>query len=223
MIWLQPRHAALLRADRAAGPPGTLPSGHRRFGEDDLEWLEVLRCLRDTGMPIAQTRQHVGSELRRTGSPTVACAELRREPPREGSGHESQPTVSRADHPNLHCRLSGRSPRYSHADRRRCAHLFGEVRLRIVRLYDLVALLVVPESAVSRTAATCRTQVGQACPGNQSRNGLSLRGFRDGIRGRPDASIPAFDNSVRIGYARVGTRVQDHQAPAGSASCGALP
>jgi len=124
MIWLQPRHAALLRADRAAGPPGTLPSGHRRFGEDDLEWLEVLRCLRDTGMPIAQMRQHVGSELRRTGSPTVACAELRREPPREGSGHESQPTVSRADHPNLHCRLSGRSPRYSHADRR-----LGSVRL----------------------------------------------------------------------------------------------
>ena len=100
------------------------PSGHRRFDEDDLEWLGVLRCLRDTGMPIAQMRQHVGSELRRTGSPTVACAELRREPPREGSGHESQPTVSRADHPNLHCRLSGRSPRYSHADRR-----LGSVRL----------------------------------------------------------------------------------------------
>ena len=31
---------------RAAG-------GHRRYTEDDLEWLDLLRCLRTTGMPIA--------------------------------------------------------------------------------------------------------------------------------------------------------------------------
>jgi DNA-binding transcriptional MerR regulator len=46
------------------------PSGHRRFGEDDLEWLEVLRCLRDTGMPIARMRRY--AELARGGEATVA-------------------------------------------------------------------------------------------------------------------------------------------------------
>jgi DNA-binding transcriptional MerR regulator len=35
---------------RAAG-------GHRRYTEDDLEWLDLLRCLRCTGMPIAQMKQ----------------------------------------------------------------------------------------------------------------------------------------------------------------------
>jgi DNA-binding transcriptional MerR regulator len=43
-------------------------SGHRRFGEDDLEWLEVLRCLRDTGMPIAQMRRY--ADLARGGEAT---------------------------------------------------------------------------------------------------------------------------------------------------------
>jgi len=45
-------------------------SGHRRFGEDDLEWLEVLRCLRDTGMPIARMRRY--AELARGGEATFA-------------------------------------------------------------------------------------------------------------------------------------------------------
>jgi len=45
-------------------------SGHRRFGEDDLEWLEVLRCLRDTGMPIARMRRY--AELARGGEDTFA-------------------------------------------------------------------------------------------------------------------------------------------------------
>jgi DNA-binding transcriptional MerR regulator len=46
------------------------PSGHRRFGDDDLEWLGVLRCLRDTGMPIARMRRY--AELAREGDPTLA-------------------------------------------------------------------------------------------------------------------------------------------------------
>ena len=46
------------------------PSGHRRFGDDDLEWLGVLRCLRDTGMPIAHMRRY--AELAREGEPTLA-------------------------------------------------------------------------------------------------------------------------------------------------------
>jgi DNA-binding transcriptional MerR regulator len=41
------------------------PSGHRRFDGDDLEWLGVLRCLRDTGMPIALMRRY--AELTRRG------------------------------------------------------------------------------------------------------------------------------------------------------------
>ena len=49
-------------------------------------------------------------------------------------------------------------------------------------------------------------------PANQSRNGVSLRGFRDGNRDDQLVSTAAFDNSVRIGYARVSTRAQDHQA-----------
>ena len=46
------------------------PSGHRRFRDDDLEWLGVLRCLRDTGMPIAQMRRY--AELTRRGQATLA-------------------------------------------------------------------------------------------------------------------------------------------------------
>ncbi|MBC3842790.1 MerR family transcriptional regulator [Streptacidiphilus sp. 4-A2] len=45
------RIGLLARVDRA-------PSGHRRFTPDDLEWLSVLRCLRDTGMPIADMRRY---------------------------------------------------------------------------------------------------------------------------------------------------------------------
>jgi DNA-binding transcriptional MerR regulator len=45
------------------------PSGHRRFRGEDLEWLGVLRCLRDTGMPIAQMRRY--AELARGGQATL--------------------------------------------------------------------------------------------------------------------------------------------------------
>ena len=37
--------------DRAA-------SGYRRYSEDDLAWIEVLRCLRETGMPIRGIRRY---------------------------------------------------------------------------------------------------------------------------------------------------------------------
>jgi DNA-binding transcriptional MerR regulator len=46
------------------------PSGHRRFRNDDLEWLGILRCLRDTGMPIARMREY--AELTRGGQATLA-------------------------------------------------------------------------------------------------------------------------------------------------------
>src|SRR3954447_19789264 len=44
---------------------GRAPSGHRRFTEDDLQWLGILRCLRDTGMPIADMRRY--ARLARSG------------------------------------------------------------------------------------------------------------------------------------------------------------
>ncbi|MEO3821619.1 MerR family transcriptional regulator [Plantactinospora sp. B24E8] len=44
--------------------------GRRVFTEDDLGWLDVLRCLRDTGMPIAQVRRY--AELARDGETTLA-------------------------------------------------------------------------------------------------------------------------------------------------------
>jgi len=33
-------------------------SGHRRYSEDDVLWVEVLRCLRETGMTIEQLRYY---------------------------------------------------------------------------------------------------------------------------------------------------------------------
>jgi DNA-binding transcriptional MerR regulator len=49
---------------------GRASSGHRQFRDDDLEWLEVLRCLRETGMPIAWMREY--ADLARTGDATLA-------------------------------------------------------------------------------------------------------------------------------------------------------
>lgn len=48
---------------RAAG-------GHRRYSDDDIGWLDMLRCLRGTGMPIAQMLTF--AELARDGDGTVA-------------------------------------------------------------------------------------------------------------------------------------------------------
>ncbi|MFI0409837.1 MerR family transcriptional regulator [Actinomadura sp. 3N508] len=44
-------------------------SGRRVFSDDDLQWLEMLRCLRGTGMPIAEMLRY--SELARGGPETV--------------------------------------------------------------------------------------------------------------------------------------------------------
>lgn len=44
--------------------------GHRRYSDDDLGWLDMLRCLRGTGMPIAQMQAF--AELVRDGDETVA-------------------------------------------------------------------------------------------------------------------------------------------------------
>jgi DNA-binding transcriptional MerR regulator len=33
------------------------PSGHRRYFDNDLEWIGVLTCLRESGMPIRRMRE----------------------------------------------------------------------------------------------------------------------------------------------------------------------
>jgi len=45
-------------------------AGQRRFTEEDLGWLDLIRCLRDTGMPIAEMLRF--AELTRTGEHTIA-------------------------------------------------------------------------------------------------------------------------------------------------------
>jgi MerR family transcriptional regulator, aldehyde-responsive regulator len=45
-------------------------SGHRRYSEDDVLWIEVLRCLRETGMTIDQLRAYC--ELGKQGDHTIA-------------------------------------------------------------------------------------------------------------------------------------------------------
>jgi len=42
--------------------------GQRVFTEDDVAWLRILRCLRDTGMPIARMVRY--AELARGGEAT---------------------------------------------------------------------------------------------------------------------------------------------------------
>ncbi|PSL00161.1 DNA-binding transcriptional MerR regulator [Murinocardiopsis flavida] len=45
------------------------PSGHRRYRASDVELLDLVRCLRDTDMPIARLRAF--AELVRAGDHTV--------------------------------------------------------------------------------------------------------------------------------------------------------
>jgi DNA-binding transcriptional MerR regulator len=44
--------------------------GQRVFTEEDVAWLRILRCLRDTGMPIQRMVRY--AELARGGEETVA-------------------------------------------------------------------------------------------------------------------------------------------------------
>jgi DNA-binding transcriptional MerR regulator len=47
-----------------------LPNGHRQYGEDDLEWLKFVLCLRSTGMPLKKIRMY--KELMEQGDKTAA-------------------------------------------------------------------------------------------------------------------------------------------------------
>lgn len=48
---------------------GRNAAGQRRFSQEDIGWLGTLRCLRDTGMPIAKMLRF--AELVRAGDGTI--------------------------------------------------------------------------------------------------------------------------------------------------------
>jgi DNA-binding transcriptional MerR regulator len=52
------------------GRVGRDSGGRRRFTTDDLEWLETVRYLRDTGMPLDEIRRY--SQLAREGDGTTS-------------------------------------------------------------------------------------------------------------------------------------------------------
>ncbi len=49
-------------------PVSRAASGHRRYSSADLGWIDFLKCLRATGMPVAQMKQY--ADLQRHGDPT---------------------------------------------------------------------------------------------------------------------------------------------------------
>lgn len=48
-----------MRADGFYASGATTPDRHRRQAASELEWLELLYCLRKTGMPIRQVHRYV--------------------------------------------------------------------------------------------------------------------------------------------------------------------
>jgi DNA-binding transcriptional MerR regulator len=44
-------------------------NGHRRYTEMDIGWIEFLKCLRATGMPVAQMK--IYADLTRVGGHTI--------------------------------------------------------------------------------------------------------------------------------------------------------
>jgi DNA-binding transcriptional MerR regulator len=49
-------------------PVGRSATGHRRYTDSDLTWIQLLNCLRGTGMPIRDVRRY--AELVRRGEGT---------------------------------------------------------------------------------------------------------------------------------------------------------
>jgi DNA-binding transcriptional MerR regulator len=43
---------------------GRAGNGHRRYTQDDIGWLEFVKCLRSTGMPIAEMQRYVKLQKR---------------------------------------------------------------------------------------------------------------------------------------------------------------
>jgi DNA-binding transcriptional MerR regulator len=47
-------------------PVGRSATGHRRYSDSDLRWIQLLNCLRGTGMPIRDVRRY--ADLVRDGA-----------------------------------------------------------------------------------------------------------------------------------------------------------
>jgi len=43
-------------------------NGHRRCTEEDLSWIEFVKCLRSTGMPISEVQRYVRLEQQDDGA-----------------------------------------------------------------------------------------------------------------------------------------------------------
>ncbi len=46
-----------------------LPNGHRRYDEGDLQWIDLLKCLRASAMPISEMQRF--AEIKRQGASTA--------------------------------------------------------------------------------------------------------------------------------------------------------
>ena len=47
-----------------------LPNGHRRYDESDLRWIDLLKCLRASAMPISEMQRF--AEITRQGTATAS-------------------------------------------------------------------------------------------------------------------------------------------------------
>jgi DNA-binding transcriptional MerR regulator len=47
-----------------------LPNGHRRYDESDLRWIDLLKCLRASAMPLSEMQRF--AEIIRQGTATVS-------------------------------------------------------------------------------------------------------------------------------------------------------
>ena len=50
-------------------PVERAPNGHRRYNDEDLGWIDFLKCLRSTGMPVAQMIEF--TQLTHAGDDTI--------------------------------------------------------------------------------------------------------------------------------------------------------
>jgi DNA-binding transcriptional MerR regulator len=50
-------------------PIGRHENGHRRYQEADLGWIDFIKLLRETGMPVQQMKEFM--DLARAGDPTI--------------------------------------------------------------------------------------------------------------------------------------------------------
>jgi DNA-binding transcriptional MerR regulator len=71
------------------------PGGQRVYRDDDVDWLGILRCLRDTGMPIARMRRY--AELTRDESTIAERLALLEEHDRE-VGRRIDEMLAQRDH-----------------------------------------------------------------------------------------------------------------------------